>query len=603
MARTWITKVNNVDTVDAAHVNDLQTYKLNKDELPYVRPEDYGAVGDGVHDDKAAIQAAIDAVASAGGAVLFAPKSYRVNSAIKVLADNVHLLGTTVGYGTQISGYGAINVIELGNGSDAIEHGSITNINVNSGDSLPTRLIYARYAHLYTFTGVLTGGGTTAGMAVENCYSQRYYGCYFLASDGDGIKLSGPSHDIQFFGTSMIGNDGWGIYDYMGSGRRYDLYCENNGGGGLYLFQIRGFAVVGGYWESNTGYDIRIHTACSGGNVSPGYMLNYTESNHVFIDISDSENINFGGFCVYSSGAQTGHVALNIGAGSTGIYITPFTYKLDGGATGTKISGALAGTDAVVMNAQYDGSFFYGPVTFSNLVGLTPTDSPSFETVKLSALDFGDIPYAGCTPASSGLELVSNGGFDSATTDWTPVNCTLSSDAGGQSGNCLTITTVSGTLQYAQQAVTGLVVGESYVLSAWIKSGTSGNQTGYIQLDPAGYAEATSSGSWVNITDKFVATATTGQLYLAKASATAGTMLFDTVSLLRVTEFTPSPLSTDGTDVDNSGVYKVDAVQVVGPRVIDARCDDAINSGDATTDGVIDALRDAMIAHGLIAAA
>jgi len=31
--------------------------------------------------------------------------------------------------------------------------------------------------------------------------------------------------------------------------------------------------------------------------------------------------------------------------------------------------------------------------------------------------------------------------------------------------------------------------------------------------------------------------------------------------------------------------------------------DDAINSGDATTDGVIDALRDAMIAHGLIASA
>jgi len=55
-------------------------------------------------------------------------------------------------------------------------------------------------------------------------------------------------------------------------------------------------------------------------------------------------------------------------------------------------------------------------------------------------------------------------------------------------------------------------------------------------------------------------------------------------------------------DADVSGVYKIDTVQVVGNRVIDARCDDAINSGDATTDGVIDALRDAMIAHGLIAA-
>jgi len=44
------------------------------------------------------------------------------------------------------------------------------------------------------------------------------------------------------------------------------------------------------------------------------------------------------------------------------------------------------------------------------------------------------------------------------------------------------------------------------------------------------------------------------------------------------------------------------ANQVVGSRVVDARCDDAIDSGDATTDGVIDSLRDAMIAHGLIAA-
>jgi len=56
-------------------------------------------------------------------------------------------------------------------------------------------------------------------------------------------------------------------------------------------------------------------------------------------------------------------------------------------------------------------------------------------------------------------------------------------------------------------------------------------------------------------------------------------------------------------NINATGVYKVDDVQVVGNRVVDARCDDAVNSGDATTDGVIDALRDAMITHGLIAAA
>jgi hypothetical protein len=55
--------------------------------------------------------------------------------------------------------------------------------------------------------------------------------------------------------------------------------------------------------------------------------------------------------------------------------------------------------------------------------------------------------------------------------------------------------------------------------------------------------------------------------------------------------------------ISAAGNLKIGANQVVGARVVDARCDDAINSGDATTDGVIDSLRDAMIAHGLIAAA
>jgi hypothetical protein len=37
-------------------------------------------------------------------------------------------------------------------------------------------------------------------------------------------------------------------------------------------------------------------------------------------------------------------------------------------------------------------------------------------------------------------------------------------------------------------------------------------------------------------------------------------------------------------------------------KTVDARIYDAINSGDATTDGVIDAMRDALIALGFMAA-
>lgn len=56
-------------------------------------------------------------------------------------------------------------------------------------------------------------------------------------------------------------------------------------------------------------------------------------------------------------------------------------------------------------------------------------------------------------------------------------------------------------------------------------------------------------------------------------------------------------------NINVTGVLKVDDVQIITNQVIDARCNDALNSGDATTDGVIDSLRDAMITHGLIAAA
>jgi len=60
-----------------------------------------------------------------------------------------------------------------------------------------------------------------------------------------------------------------------------------------------------------------------------------------------------------------------------------------------------------------------------------------------------------------------------------------------------------------------------------------------------------------------------------------------------------------GGDVNITGAYQVSGNQVIGTRVVDARIDDAINTSawDSTTAGVLDALRDAAIAHGWIAAA
>lgn len=61
----------------------------------------------------------------------------------------------------------------------------------------------------------------------------------------------------------------------------------------------------------------------------------------------------------------------------------------------------------------------------------------------------------------------------------------------------------------------------------------------------------------------------------------------------------------EGLSLATGRVYMVNMVQVLGPRVIDARADDTINTGawDATTAGVLEALRTAAITHGWLAAA
>ena len=70
-------------------------------------------------------------------------------------------------------------------------------------------------------------------------------------------------------------------------------------------------------------------------------------------------------------------------------------------------------------------------------------------------------------------ELITNGGFGSATTGWTASNATLASVASGQSGNCLEITeTGSASPGQAYQDIT-TIIGRPYKLTLYFKKGTS----------------------------------------------------------------------------------------------------------------------------------
>jgi len=71
---TWIPKTE-ADEVIEEHINELQDHKVDKDTLP-LNVKDYDAKGDGITNDSAAIQAAIDALA-AGGYIYFPQGIYR----------------------------------------------------------------------------------------------------------------------------------------------------------------------------------------------------------------------------------------------------------------------------------------------------------------------------------------------------------------------------------------------------------------------------------------------------------------------------------------------------------------------------------------------
>jgi len=187
--------------------------------------------------------------------------------------------------------------------------------------------------------------------------------------------------------------------------------------------------------------------------------------------------------------------------------------------------------------------------------GILNTSDPAFQVNLLGNSGFGvwsnseDLYDAGTGAAPvvtgddaalvAGGSLVTNGGFDSATTGWAAGGGTIASVAGGETGNCVALTYVSGPSQYTYSDVS-LTTGKLYELSIWIKSGTSGDETCQFGIGTSGsswvyYDTTTSSASWVQNTIVFEATSTTSRIMIQKSSATAGTMLFDTITLNEVT--------------------------------------------------------------------
>ncbi len=188
--------------------------------------------------------------------------------------------------------------------------------------------------------------------------------------------------------------------------------------------------------------------------------------------------------------------------------------------------------------ANADGSITYMEAEGGVGIMLTPHNDVTHAN-EIAGARFGE--WSQGTLENVGADLASNGGFTADTTGWTPDLATLASVAGGQSGNCLEMTRSSWSIQTARAALTGLTIGKLYRMTVYVKSGTSGNEPFNISVLDAlgatryGLTSGVSSGSWVSYSVIITAPATSVMLSLEKNTATAGTMLFDSVTFYEVT--------------------------------------------------------------------
>lgn len=229
----------------------------------YVTPQDYGAVGDGVTDDTAAIQAALNAMPSNGGTVFFPAGSYLITSMLTVAVTGTQLIGS--GWGSQIMFNGAsvgsairassnirvfirdvrisqIGVSHTGTGIDAS--------NFNSS-VIERVLIDSSGTGVTPFTGILMNASTCHYNEVRAC--RVNYG----GPGSSGISVIGGSHSNTIIDTRILpqGDDSASSGVYVANTHSTTLIhvdVEQATGNGIWLdTAAHGTTIINSYCEAN----------------------------------------------------------------------------------------------------------------------------------------------------------------------------------------------------------------------------------------------------------------------------------------------------------------------------------------------------------------
>lgn len=284
-------------------VNAVTATTIRSKGTPTFDVRAYGALGDGTTNDRAAIQAAIDAAAVTGGTVFVPAGTYKCNTAL-ALKSLVYITGTGVNSilvagadldvinaatvdavvdamvaDIKISGFGSTGVLNRPINLNGVARVTISNVWVDEGSleairvsaSTAVRILDSRFTNnrgvMYPTVNIISGSGNivrgceTSGtswvsIGLQNSVENLIEG-NTLRGNHTGVNVYQASHrnrvigndcDTEGAGVTVDGDTTTALYNVVEAN-----HCHDNAAAGISVNNAPNTLVVGNYCRANLG--------------------------------------------------------------------------------------------------------------------------------------------------------------------------------------------------------------------------------------------------------------------------------------------------------------------------------------------------------------